>query len=254
MLTQVDRLDALIRHWLDLSPALAYKKGHNRAESAACFVGWHNWRKLDDPIYTHVVNGHRCGWKNQVCDCLDLAAPVHPDHGRLCKHRLAVWMIEHLAAEEYQYFEQLIIRVAQNTIPELVLTVRTTYTHGSTRNNTQINQLLDWRAAGHTRELAEQRVTFSISTLQFILYENRYCVAPARRVIVDRHLAGRERWFLIPMPADAPADPFLATNVGMLFGIDVALSEERAQRQRLSQLFNQEANSTHLHNTLPVAA
>lgn len=251
MLTQTDRVDALIQHWIELCPSLAYKRSGSRAESAASLIGWHNWRKISNPPYSHYINGHFCSWKNQVCDCLDQGAPVHPEYGRLCKHRLAVWMIEHLAAEEYHYLETLIIRAAEKAIPELVLTVRTTYTHGTTRNNTQINHLLDWRAADYTRQLAENQVTFSISTLQFILFENRYCVAPGRRVILDRHLGGRERWFLVPMAEDASKDPFLATNVGMLFGIDVAISEERAQRRQLNQLFAQQTDPLTVSNKVP---
>lgn len=80
-------LNALVGKAEDMWPAIKYKNGGSRAQSAAGLVASGVVLPIGNGLFS--VGDYTASWQDNHCDCLD-RAPEDPKLGKLCKHRLAI--------------------------------------------------------------------------------------------------------------------------------------------------------------------
>ena len=155
-----------------------------------------------------------------ACDCHGRA--VHdPIHGRICAHRVAVYMQIKLRRETARLLAAVIAQAAGRRIH---LRARVTYAGDVARQGVE---LVAYRIDGERWTEITDPAPLAMADLQSTLYDARYAVDPAARVVEGRHRAGRELWAIGPMrnPAN-PGDPAAATRVAGLYGWDEGINRE----------------------------
>ena len=155
-----------------------------------------------------------------ACDCHGRAV-LDPQHGRVCAHRVAVYMAVKLRRETARMLAAVITQAAGRRIH---LRARVTYAGDVARQGVEI---VGVRIDGARWQEWADPAPLAMTDLQRTLYDARYAVDPAARVVEGRHRAGRELWAIEPMrnPAN-PGDPAAATRVAGLYGWDEGINRE----------------------------
>ena len=155
-----------------------------------------------------------------ACDCHGRAV-ADPTHGRICAHRVAVYMAIKLRRETARLLAAVIAQAAGRRIH---LRARVTYTGDVARQGVE---LVGYRIEGEKWTEITDPAPLAMADLQATLYDLRYAVDPAARVVEGRHRAGRELWAIEPMrhPAN-PGEETAATRVDGLYGWDESISHE----------------------------
>ena len=155
-----------------------------------------------------------------ACDCHGRAV-LDPQHGRVCAHRVAAYMAIKLRRETARTLAAVIAQAAGRRIH---LRARVTYAGDVARQGVEIVGI---RIDGERWQEWTDPAPLAMADLQSTLYDARYAVDPAARVVEGRHRAGRELWAIEPMrnPAN-PGDPAAATRVAGLYGWDEGINHE----------------------------
>lgn len=172
------------------------------------------------------VSGYKVSVGGKTCNCEDRTAPVDAKLGRLCKHRLAAMFVTKLRRAAIEPLKTL-FDISQTLI---VLEVRTIYGGTLGRQSTRV---MAYRADDDNRLDLEEEIDISMDELRDLLYKTGWRVA--NRLVVGRHVGGRERW-TFERGAGGP-NPDEATEIYRLFGRDAATNEDHARERRLGMMF-----------------
>lgn len=234
-----DGLRGMVAAAVEKWPDLKYKKSGSRAHSALEFVNRNQVHYLGETV-TGIdmweVNEHMCSIAGSACGCEDRLAPVVPEFGRLCKHRLAVYLQIERNRADLARVEQILSQARTG----VTLEVRTYY-RGDL--HLQASYLAGCRVdeAGWQRWGHEDEIAFRVRDLERLMFRHGWRIAPGRRLVVGRHVGGRERWFLEPMDeAERSKGSRIATAVESLYGRDVATVEDQSRERRLNEMFREQ--------------
>jgi hypothetical protein len=190
------QLDQLVADALDRWPDLAYRTPSKRRSDISRGALWAHAaaryirmglvlfvEELPSLIDSWQVNGHQCSYHGKICDCLDLDAPYDAEHGRLCKHRLAVLFTQELQAQPLAYLRSVFALCNAQRVPSIKWEApRGHPTHYVNNLHRQGSELIAWQPKGYEPFVLAAPVDFTIRQLQDILWTTGWRVTPGARV------------------------------------------------------------------------
>lgn len=166
------------------------------------------------------IDGAHVDAEIRQCDCgrgFD-----DPDHGRICRHRVAAWFVRKLERATARHLGAVIEQAAGAGIQ---LRARVTYTGSVDTQRVEILAVRIDRPGARYAEI-DWPAPLPMALALELLYNTRYAVDPTARVVQGRHHAGHETWRLEPMAqAENPGEARAATRIGSLYGWDEQIAQ-----------------------------